>query len=62
MRTQVRKFFQYLVVNLVVDHHCLLGRTDGSVIEGLGNNDVDHRRIQVRGLLQIDRRISWADT
>src|SRR6202142_1367877 len=58
VRAQFRKFVEDVVIDLVVDHQSLFGSADGSVIEGLGEDDVDDSRAQVRGLFQIDRRVS----
>jgi hypothetical protein len=51
---QISELLKYRVVNLIVDHHRLLGGADGSVVEGLGDDDVDHRGVQVCCLFQID--------
>ena len=58
VRAQLREFLQHRVVDLIVDHHRLLGGADRSVVERLGGDDVHHRHVQVRGLLQVDRRVS----
>ena len=62
VRAQVRKFLQRDVIDLVVDHHRLLGGADGSVVERLGGDDVHHGHVQVRGFFQVDRRIARPHT
>jgi len=55
---QIRKFLQHQVIDLVIDHHRLLGGADGSVVEGLGGDDVHDRHVEIGSLLQIDGRIA----
>ena len=62
VRAQFRKFLQHDVINLIVDYRRLLGGTDGSVIEGFGEDDVRHSRIQVSRFFQIDRSVARPHT
>src|SRR5215471_4513991 len=51
MRTQLGKLLQHGVVYLVINDYRLLRSTDRTVIEGLRDNDVHHRGVQVCCLL-----------
>ena len=61
VRAQIREFLQDEVVDLVVDHHRLLGGADRSVVEGLRSEDVHHGHIQVGRFFQIHRCIARSD-
>src|SRR5208337_10729 len=48
VRAQLRKFLQRQVIDFIVDHRSLLGGADGSVVEGLRQDDVGHSCFEVR--------------
>ena len=58
MRAELRKFLQHEVIDLIIDHHRLLGGANRPVIEGLGRNNVYYGHIQVGRFFQIDWRIA----
>ena len=58
VRAELREFPDDGVINLVIDDHRLFGGANGSVVEGLGGDDVHHGHVQLRRLLQVDRRVA----
>src|SRR6185369_6728510 len=58
--SQFGELLESEVVDFVIDHHSLLGGADGSVVEGLGSDDVHHSHVEVGGLLEVDRGVAGA--
>ena len=57
----VNKFFLYILINGSQNRHGLLGGTDHTIIKGLGMDDGIYRQLNVRSLINDNRRISRAD-
>ena len=58
VRAKAGKLLESDVVDFIVHNHGLLGGADGSVVEGLGGDDIHHRHVQVRAFFQIDRGVA----
>src|SRR5579862_267064 len=58
VRTQLRKFVQHRGINLIIDHHRLLGGANSSIVESLGDDDVHHRSVQVCRPFKVNRRVT----